>query len=556
LLLIKNKTIDLSFWPNNLAGFYSFPFFAGLIILSFLSSWLCLIVPLNFFYLLALSVFPLSVLVIKRKTIGKLPGAGIFRFNFSPVEIAFITICILIFLVAGVIKPVNSDTLTYHIQIIRWMNEYGTVSGVANLFPRFGLGSNWFNLISFFDAPFFNNKNFTWLNTTVVIWFFIWLIGKWKQQTIASSIAGTVMAHFYLLIILFCLFEWELFRDASNSTNYDFVVTSLTIMAVSFLIESILFLNRPASFSIFFIVLCLSIIPFKLSGLFILLLIFFYLSAYKIKKWIVTGIIAIAILLPLLIKNFIITGYPLYPVAWSPAHPDWQVPAEMTNYLRYYIHVSNRFYNSNSVDFTHLPEMMDKNWINEWIKGILVRQKIILALSLTSVLLFFFKTQLKIDYKKLRLLFAILFLMAIGWFLTAPSPRFGYGVLIILAFFPACFFLGQRFLTMLHKPILIFTFFIACSYLYYKSNPIINNPSLLLHTENPDQPPLKKIRINGIDFFLPEVINNRWMRDCFATDLPCICNENKYLEPRGKKIKDGFKMKTTPDSVFFRHYLY
>jgi len=128
-----------------------------------------------------------------------------------------------------------------------------------------------------------------------------------------------------------------------------------------------------------FILICISIIPFKQSGVFVLLLLLFYLATQRsIKPWLTTFIAAILLLSPVLIKNYIITGYPLYPVSWSPVQPDWQVPSTMTDYLRNYIFLSNRYYNANNLDFSQLRELMNKEWIGNWFKGLLLQQKIIL----------------------------------------------------------------------------------------------------------------------------------------------------------------------------------
>jgi hypothetical protein len=558
LLAAKKITTENNFWIRSTAGFYCFLYFAGLITLSFISSWLCLFLPMRFSYLLLLSIAPLLFLFLKRKETLALLKMFPLKLNLSWVELSFILICLAAFFIPGVLKPVNGDTQIYHVQIIRWFNEYGTVPGIANLFPRFGLGSSWFNLIAMFRIPYFSYENFTWLNTTTVIWFFVWLINNWRFHfSNKNSSSHQVMSHFYLLVILFSLLEWELFRDAASSTNYDFIVTALTLIAISFLLESILFPLEEKKFSFIFIVLCISVIPFKLSGIFLVLLLLFYLSSFlKIKYWIACLAAGIIIVSPLLIKNYITTGYPVYPVPVSFNDPDWKLPLEMTDYLRQYIHVSNRFYNSNSIDFKKVPELMQQSWIHVWATGLLFQQKIIIGLSLLSVALFFFKSGLSVSYKSLRGLFLVLILMATGWFFTAPSPRFGYGVLLVLAFFPICFYFGKYFTLQLHKPLIILTFFITGYYLYLKSQPFFEHPDYFVHTAKLEQPPARIITINGMNFNLPEIINNGWMRDCFNTPLPCICNENKYLKPRGTTLKEGFKMEPKPDSIFIRNYIY
>jgi hypothetical protein len=92
--------------------------------------------------------------------------------------------------------------------------------------------------------------------------------------------------------------------------------------------------------------------------------------------------------------------------------------------------------------------------------------------------------------------------------------------------------------------------------MYQKSQVILSSPRYFLYPQSLEQPPLTIIKKQGMNFYLPEIINNGWMRNCYNTELPCTCNENKYLQPRGKSIKDGFKMEPQPDSIFIRRFVY
>lgn len=557
VLLVKKFNQDTEFWIRAATGFYCFLFFAGLLFLSFITSIQCLFLPLNFLYLIVLTAVLLLYLFFHRKKVILIFKEFPLQFSFTIIDSVFIFICVLIFFVAGSLSPANMDTQIYHVQIVRWFNEYGTVPGIANLFPRYGTGSNWFNLISIFRIPAFTYENFTWLNTTFVTWFFIWLINNWRFHSDNSSSQNRVMSHFYLLLILYCLFEWELFRDAASSTNYDFIVTALTIMSLSFLTESFLSPEKSKNFSLILVIVSVSVIPFKLSGIFLLLPLLFYLIISKrIKYWLYTMLAGILILIPFLIKNYLVSGYPFFPVSFSIASPDWQLPKEMADYYRQYIHLTNRYYNSIGLDYKHLPELMDKSWIKYWFHGLLIQQKLIILTVFSSLLLLFLKTKIAADYKKIRVLFFLMLIMAAAWLFSAPSPRFGYGVILPLAFFPICFFIGQRVTSNIHQPLIIFTIFISSYYLYKKSSPIFNSPENFIHTAKLIQPPVNIVLIKGTEFNLPEYTNNGWMRDCYNTDIPCIYQENKYLQPRGHSLKDGFKMNPHPDSIFIRNYVY
>ncbi|HEY0752140.1 MAG TPA: hypothetical protein VGD26_13355, partial [Chitinophagaceae bacterium] len=548
---------EISFWCRTPLNMISFLFFSGLLTLSLITGWLCLFLPMEINLLLATTLFPLTIVLWKRGELKIFFSKKLQPIRLSFAEKLFYIISILLFILLGSLKPLNGDTQIYHVQLIKWYNEYGVVPGLANLFPRFGLGSNWFNLIGIFRLPSITqSENYTWLNTTLVVWFFTWLIGNWKYHFENVTSFNKTLSHFYFLTIIFCFIEWELFRDAASSTNYDFIVTALTIISVCYLLEKVLATNTEKTFSWLFILLCCSIIPFKLSGVFIIFLIIFYLLYFnKTQNWIFTFITGSLFIIPLLIKNFIITGYPLFPISFAISSPDWQLPKTMTDYLREYIHVTNRFYNRYDLNYTTIPEYLKEPWFGAWIKGLVINQKVVIATALTSVSIFIFKKKTLKNHIHLRILYALLITMAIGWFLSAPSPRFGYGVLLPLAFFPACFFIGHRVSLRNHLPFIILTTGILFYYIWQKSIGI-PIPERLIYASTLEGPNLKKIELNGVQYNFPDIMLNGWMHDCFDSELPCISGINPYLFPRSSMLKDGFKMIGRPDSVFVRNYVY
>ena len=180
-LFLNNSKNENSIWTRTSLSSFIFLFFSGLISLSIVTAWIYLLFPLNFTSLLFLTTGLLFLLLLfKKKEIkNALKSLGKFP-SLSWLETSFVIVILLLFVILGSIKVVNSDTTIYHIQIILWTNEYAAVPGIANLFPRYGLGSNWFNLISSFRLPFFKHENFTYLNTTLAIWFFLWLFNNWR----------------------------------------------------------------------------------------------------------------------------------------------------------------------------------------------------------------------------------------------------------------------------------------------------------------------------------------------------------------------------------------
>jgi hypothetical protein len=556
----KSATGTQRWWYSGWSGL-AFLFFCGCLSLSVISSWLYLFMPLHYSVLAVLTLLLLLILIIffKQHILSFLKVQQNFSFRINSVFLIFIVPTLVTFLVLSTLQPVHGDTQIYHLQIIRWQTEYRVVPGIANLFPRFGLGSNWFNLISLFYFPWFKNETFSYLNAALAGWFFIWLFSAWHfhYQKFQQSTANRILSLFYFLILLFSLYDWQLFRDTANSTNYDFVVNAFIILVFSFFLERILQNENLNSFSNLVFLFCISLLTFKLSGIFILLLLIYHIynTRKNVNKYfvIISGLVVIS---PVLIKNYITSGYPLFPSTFTITKPDWQLPHNLAEGIYRYIIITNRFYNWDYSIANHI-HLTIFNWIPYWIKGILWQHRIVVLLAVSSIVFLLFKFRAVNNQKKLQHIVIILLLMISGWFFTAPDPpRFGYGTLLTSAFMTS----SILFFRFIHKKMFIVilwgTGLITAYYCYNKSAPIINNKQYLLYPIAFKIPPYKSIAVNEVDFHLPNIIQNNWDHRCYFTPLPCITQENPYLVPRGKFLKDGFRMIQEPDSNFVKNYAF
>jgi len=457
----------------------------------------------------------------------------------------------------GTLQPINDDTQIYHLQIIQWLNHYKALPGIANLYPRFGLGSNWFNLISFFYWPIFTRENFTYLNTAFVIWFFLWLFSKsyyYFEKKDADN--NRILSFFYFLSLIYFIVDWQLFRDAANSTNYDFAVTAFTIIVFSFFFEGILSNVTRTNFSFPIFLFSLCAVSFKLSGIFLLSFVFYhFIMSWKTVKWFIVITAGMFILLPVLIKNYIITGYPLFPSTITINTPDWIFPKQLAIGFYRYIILSNRFYNHQWAFINKIhPDSF--NWIPYWFKGILIQHRIILGLAISSILFLFIKLSLAINTRQLRNVIVVLLLMLTGWFFTAPDPgRFGYGILLSLSFLTVSLLFYQFFKEKIYLSVLLCTTIVMLIYGIKKSLPIINNLAYIIYPESFADPHYEIVRINDVEVKFPQRIDSNLDCRCYQLSPPCIIQKNPYLETRGKSISDGFRM-DQPDSGFIKSYLY
>ena len=559
VLLWSQKYLQADrFWFVSLPGLLAFLFFMGCISVGVLSSWLLLFLPLKFPYLLLLTFILTTILFLKKfqdvKNIFKEVNKT--RTRVSIPEYVYLFLGIILFVIMGSVKPVNLDMQIYHLQIIRWQTEYGTVPGMANLFPRFGQGSNWFNLVSFFYLPFLKASNFAYVNISFVSWFFIWLFFKCRYHLNQEDHkTHRLLSLYYFCLFIFFMLDWQLYRDAANSTNYDVPVTAFIIMAISFLIEKFVTNEPVTSFSPLFLLLAIAAISFKFSAIFLILLIIYYLLLHnKYSRWLWTGVAGVIIVLPVLIRNYITSGYPFFPHTFSISTPDWKVPEAFAKGYFQFLLDYNRFFNY----WMFIGKVPDTplNWVPYWYKGILIQHKIILFLAAGSLVLLIVKPLRDINYRNLRILIVIGIFMIAGWFFSAPDPaRFGYGFLLPLAFLTFSIFAAPFFYKAIFKMCLFISIAGVAYYSYNKMQTLVESPVHFLYPMTSDTPPYQNKEIEGMEVHVPEIINNGWDHRCFNTVLPCMPGDNPYIKPRGSSLKQGFKM-MPPDSAFLKQYLY
>lgn len=556
LFLLTNIEKKEQSWYRSFAGFLSFLFLSGLLTLSFISSWLYLFVPLRFAWLLYLTIILMLLLFFgsRQRIIAMAKQVKYKSLFFPSAGMTLLLVGLFLFLALSCLKPNNRDTQIYHLQIIQWATSYRTVPGIANLFPRIGLGSNWFGLTGLFHLPLFKQENYSYLNASLTIWFFIWLLSSWFYHFSQPS-GNRSLCLFYFLILLYALYDWELFRDAANSSNYDLIVTVTTLLTVSFLLEGIWKPAYDENFSIIFVIMAFSAITFKFSGIFILLPVGYYLFHHRSPGRILLMLCLFCLMLaPIFIKNYIVTGYPFYPLSLTIGSPDWRVPKEMVDLLHNYITLSNRFY---SQDFVNSYAFKEQHafWFPIWFSGLLWQHRVIILLIGSSVILLFTNTGLPPEKRRLRQCIILLLLMTAGWLFTAPSPRFGYGVLLPAAFLPISIWLGPAIRTRWYTAILWITTAALCLYLPVKLSLLVRQPSIWLQPQAVDTPVYQIIKNGNVALHLPGKMYDNQDNRCYNIDLPCICEENPWIQSRGPSLSDGFRM-VAPDSTFIQNYNY
>ncbi|MBD2036598.1 hypothetical protein H6F76_16425 [Leptolyngbya sp. FACHB-321] len=237
-------------------------------------------------------------------------------------------------------KPIGwFDTGLYHLGAIKWLAHYGFVPGLALVNEKFGFISSWFA----FSAPLI--PNFLGNHIGAVSNGFLLvlssctclLIYAYRRQGKGLSFEETFLAIFLTSLIVFYLASWMANEPALLSFSNDLPVNFMTgIFAWSLLIcskqEQV---PNDRAFSldltILPLVLSLSILSLKLTGLFLVPIAFlFYVSRnWHWRRWLIGSGMSLLLILPLASAQLITSGCFLYPAQAFCVELPWRVPSQL-----------------------------------------------------------------------------------------------------------------------------------------------------------------------------------------------------------------------------------
>lgn len=507
---------------------------SGLILLTALTQIIALLFPINVYSKLVILV--ILVLLSIYKTENK--KFHIAKIKVSPSLILFFIVWVIILLInSGPI--IMDDTESYHIQSIKWIQEYGSVPGLVNLHERFGFNSSWFSSVALFSFSPTSTGGFTALNGVLSVWMCYWFISTCNKQ-LEQKDQQTAIA--ILLTFICSLVIWPLLRGNAATTNYDFITTCIILILF---VE--IFLSNNFSPTIEWVIwpaylFTVRIINFPLLFLSIVALIVF-IRQKNFKNTSLPIAYCILIAVPFLIRNIIISGYAFYPTMnFNIINADWKPDPLMTERLLEYI----KYYNRVSTAYLDIEQTkaLGSNWIPSWYKYLYSFDKILVIAGLTGIGFSFIRS-LILKNKNAILLTTIAIAWFACWFFISPDPRFVYGILLFGIFLFTYQLVslvrnGQLLEVTINIMIVII---IAGSSYYFLSRLWKQEEYRNIVFPSPlPQPPVKEFVIDGITFHIPDPINNYWNARCYGTELPCLYKVDPRLKPRGKNIKDGFHL--------------
>jgi len=315
------------------------------------------------------------------------------------------------------------DSSLYHAQAIHWIEDYGIVKGLGNLYHRFAYDSAFFSLQALFSLRWLLGDSTHAVNGFVAWIFVSWAVLSIKPEKNIFSNLMRILLIWYLTI--------DKVQDIS-SPNSDVFVLSLVIFIFINWIDT-----RDVTLQCILCLLSVFALTLKLSAALMVLLVIspaVWLVVNKKYKEVALYIcLGCIILIPCLARNYILSGYLLYPY---PQIDIFNVDWKMAPYMCSVDGAEIKMWGRGIQDVTQIQTPF-LTWFSIWWgkAGIVGPLLILDALMLPIVLV-----------KGVNRILVPLVAYANGllWFVGAPLPRYGSIYLFVILICNLNHLFGER----------------------------------------------------------------------------------------------------------------
>ena len=526
------KIIKSELQVSRISALFVLPVFPPL---QLLQATLSLFIPLGEWWVQFLFIIPCLVLFFKKDSPAFFAALKKELQDLHFFSIILLSACLLLILVMSSWTIIHPDTLGYHAQTIQWIEKYKAVPGLVHLHVRFGYQGLWFVDTALFGFSFTGKEGITFLNSTVLFWFFIFFINRINYNFLKEG--KRLYGFFWMALLVISIWSYTQVRLTATSASPDFIATLFILIIIYLLLEKDL--KHPGAstwllvtfLSLVAVTIKLSVAPILLVAVVPALL---GLVKRKIKLFFTILFISIVTFSPFIARNIIATGYIVFPsTSIDVANVDWKYDPELTvnekNYITAYAKKPGVVTQD---EINAVNKMGPAEWLPTWWQNRSTADKIIMILLVLS----FISALLSI--KKILLsgfipLLVLITLLAgiIFWFVNAPDPRFGFGsilgfigVVSYLIFKEKEIFIGKNVL-------IAILLLVTGSILAYTGYRFVNffNKDQLLTPLGIEKSEFKTFDCEGIRINSP--IDEK---DFGVTPVPCTDLDCEKFSPRGK----------------------
>ncbi|WP_207515100.1 LIC_10190 family membrane protein [Longitalea luteola] len=517
---------------------------AGIGVLSLAAS---VLIPLALAAHLIVLVFAIAYILIptnRKQIIQQL----IFIRRMKRLPLLLFSSCALLILVMSTYEIIHPDTLLYHAQAIKVMEQYKAIPGLVHLRYETAMASMWFAVQAIFRFDFIHTNNYLFVNGCVLCWFCLLLCLKLttadNKQSDAKAITNCQLTPWVLLLI-YSTVSWTQLRLTAVSASPDFI-TSLYIWAAFYSFAQTRSGNNRV-YTYLTVLFCCTALTIKLSAIAIallpLLIVLTLLRQKKIKTaLLLTGVSAV-IIMPYLVRNTITTGYPLFPsTVVDLFNFDWKLSEPQVQGFQHYIKAYARFPVAGYNEAEQALQLPVSKWLPMWWNQLALPDQLLLCsiLALSMHYLIAIRTNIQQQGYTGVVILAVALTGSLVWMIAAPATRFGTGFLIPLCYSVGAGLQNSTLLKKLFKErrvgnvmiipvILLMVFYIGYRLVYYFK------PSQIILPIGVKEPVYKTVNCHKIKFSISD--------NCGFAPSPCVGGSCEHIIFRGTSISDGFKGK-------------
>jgi hypothetical protein len=515
-------------------------FLLGLILISSLTSYASIFLPIRTYSFLIAGVLSVAIHVWLKIDIRTKIQSMIVQKR----DLVYLS-AILFFIAFIAADGINHyDSGLYHVQAINWIQSHAVIPGLGNLHGRLAFNSLFFPVSTLFS---FNgnlgDKELLIfpLNATIIFLFFI---NRYFIVKTAISRADYPQIIYALIITLVGLmYTW----NAIGSPTPDISVSIITILTLVSIWR-----NKTTAYTLSYytiIALVFTATAYKLSSILLALAILpMLLEHHKSKNILWPYLLRITLMAcfiwaPFFIRNYHLSGYVVYPFAQLDIFEvDWKIPASSVIEEQSWV---SSWAKIPGAHFSDVLNLSFTSWFPIWFSNQNpVTWFALIASFITSTICLFSKNK---THRQLDL-GLVLSLNLIFWLLNAPDPRFAHGLLLFgLAFFLRHLSksMGTRLTTTQNVSIITLIFMLPAVFIVFKSigtsKHYINTTSQVFLPKsmnlNKDELNMKIIQSTNFQYFVP-TIDDR----CYNQDIPCTPYPKSGLILRGPNLSSGFRI--------------
>ncbi len=432
----------------------------------------------------------------------------------------------------------NMDEMGYYLTTVKWIEQGPTVPGVALLNGRLGINSAWHMSSAIFGFDFLYKGGAYDLNA--LLFCFMFILGIRAGYRLYKSKSNSYTSDVLLLSSL--VFPFQSLIDSMDADYPSMFIGLFLLAEIIRRIECHEFYKLDSRYYAYVIIslFLFTVKPFSILYLLYPLIVSIYHFINKKKTPIfVLTLLSMAYTMPWLYRNYLISGYVLYPLHFVDLFdPVWKLPYDyvrntsivVAEYAKVELIRADYLYSGvNPLSVTEwLPTWLSNNW------NLMIGKFVIIFLPLSAVSLLLeiilLKAKSKLWYFKL-----VLSMICVLWFFNFPSIRFGWAFILAFVVITAVGYI-QFFKLSKQSLLYIIAFLVALSLArnIVKTAIDINSEAHVIY-------PKRTPQLSDYDTIETNFIYYKSKTEYCYDKLPCMPGHNPWrIYQRTSDIHEGF----------------